>query len=87
MKPCISHRVLCGSDDVQIKDTIRQLAAEDVDPPVSEPARYLRSDLTRNGYRHLLAISELLKCILTSPIAQGLRHQHSTGNVAEVVGT
>ena len=45
---------------MQIKDTIRQRSAVDVDPPISDTAQYMRNDMTRHGYRHLLAISEFL---------------------------
>ena len=40
----------------QIKERIRSQAAVDVDPPLSAAAQYMRQDMTREGYRHLLAV-------------------------------
>ena len=41
---------------LQIKERIRSQAAIDVDPPLSAAAQYMRQDMTREGYRHLLAV-------------------------------
>lgn len=40
----------------QIKERIREQAKIDVDPPLSAAAQYMRQDMTREGYRHLLAV-------------------------------
>ena len=41
---------------LQIKERIRSQAAVDVDPPLLAAAQYMRQDMTREGYRHLLAV-------------------------------
>ena len=41
---------------LQIKERIRSQAVIDVDPPLSAAAQYMRQDMTREGYRHLLAV-------------------------------
>jgi hypothetical protein len=43
----------------QLKEALRQRYTEDVNPPVSEPARYMREEMTREGYRHLLAMTSV----------------------------
>ena len=42
----------------QIKEALRSQAAHDVAPPELSPAaRYIQDDMSREGYRHLLAVS------------------------------
>ncbi len=44
---------------MQIKEALRSQAAHDVTPPELSPAaRYIQDDMSREGYRHLLAVSE-----------------------------
>ena len=43
----------------QIKERIREQAKIDVDPPLSAAAQYMRQEMTREGYRHLLAVGVL----------------------------
>ena len=38
---------------------VRQQAAHDVDPPLSETAAYIKNEMTTEGYRHLLAVGAL----------------------------
>lgn len=38
---------------------VRQQAAHDVDPPLSETASYIKNEMTKEGYRHLLAVGAL----------------------------
>lgn len=45
----------CGYP-VQLKDMVRQRAAHDVDPPLSEAASYIKNEMSKEGYRHLLAV-------------------------------
>ena len=40
-----------------VKQALRDRAAADVDPPLTEIDRYLREQMTAAGYRHLLAIA------------------------------
>lgn len=34
---------------------VRKQAAHDVDPPLGETASYIKNEMTKEGYRHLLA--------------------------------
>jgi hypothetical protein len=43
----------------QIKQELLKRGDADLDPPVSENKRYLREDMSLEGYRHLLAIASL----------------------------
>lgn len=44
---------------MQIQDAVRTRAAHDVDPPqLSDVAKYMRKDMSLEGYRHLLAVGE-----------------------------
>lgn len=45
---------------VQLKDMVRQQAAHDVDPPLSEAASYIKNEMSKEGYRHLLAVGMVL---------------------------
>ena len=45
---------------VQLKDMVRQQAAHDVDPPLSETATYIKNEMSKEGYRHLLAVGTIL---------------------------
>ena len=45
---------------VQLKDMVRQQAAHDVDPPLSEAASYIKNEMSKEGYRHLLAVGMFL---------------------------
>lgn len=40
-----------------VKQALRDRAAADVDPPLNEGDRYLREQMTAEGYKHLLAIA------------------------------
>lgn len=37
---------------------VRQRAAHDVDPPLGETASYIKNEMSKEGYRHLLAVGE-----------------------------
>lgn len=54
---------------VQLKDMVRQQAAHDVDPPLSETASYIKNEMSKEGYRHLLAVGMILqpvcRCYIT----------------------
>lgn len=39
----------------ELKDMVRKQAAHDVDPPLGETALYIKNEMTKEGYRHLLA--------------------------------
>lgn len=43
----------------QIKQALVERAEQDVEPPLSENKRYIREQITRSGYRHLIAIASL----------------------------
>ncbi|KAL3133370.1 hypothetical protein ABBQ38_007241 [Trebouxia sp. C0009 RCD-2024] len=43
----------------QLKDMVRQQAAHDVDPPLSEAASYIKNEMSKEGYRHLLAVGSV----------------------------
>ncbi len=49
---------------VQIKEAIRAQAAYDVDPELSEPAKYMRNSMSLKGYKYLLAVGEHLLPLL-----------------------
>ncbi|MEG4443071.1 iron-containing redox enzyme family protein [Microcoleus sp. AT9_B5] len=42
-----------------VKQALRDRAAADVDPPLTQTDRYLREQMTAAGYRHLLAIGSI----------------------------
>ena len=44
---------------LQLKDMVRKQAAHDVDPPLGETALYIKNEMTKEGYRHLLAAGKL----------------------------
>ncbi len=48
-----------GTCGVQLKDMVTQQAAHDVDPPLSETASYIKNEMSKEGYRHLLAVGKL----------------------------
>jgi hypothetical protein len=41
---------------LQIKERLQEGYKVDVDPPLSDSARYMREDMSLQGYRHLLAV-------------------------------
>ncbi len=43
---------------MQLKEMVRQQAAHDVDPPLSEAAAYIKNEMSKEGYRHLLAVGK-----------------------------
>ena len=45
-----------SGDGLQIKAEIESRSAEDVNPPPSEAQQYMRSKMTLEGYKHLLAV-------------------------------
>ncbi|KAK9820462.1 hypothetical protein WJX72_010607 [[Myrmecia] bisecta] len=51
-----AYKRLCPDE---IKEALRRQAAEDVDPPLSEGAAYMQNEMTREGYRHLLAVASV----------------------------
>ena len=52
---------------LQLKDMVRKQAAHDVDPPLGETASYIKNEMTKEGYRHLLAAGRL--STLGSPLS------------------
>lgn len=42
----------------QLKEMVRQQAAHDVDPPLGETASYIKNEMSKEGYRHLLAVGK-----------------------------
>lgn len=48
----------------------------DVDPPLSDSARYMREDMSLQGYRHLLAVGAPLRFF--ADIGVGTRVMRST---------
>ena len=40
---------------------VRQQAAHDVDPPLSETASYIKNEMSKEGYCHLLAVGTILQ--------------------------
>lgn len=42
--------------NLDVKQALKERGQQDLDPPLSEQSRYLRSQMTTAGYRHLLAI-------------------------------
>ncbi|KAK9830964.1 hypothetical protein WJX81_003304 [Elliptochloris bilobata] len=63
----------------EIKERIRSQAAVDVDPPLSAAAQYMRQDMTRDGYRHLLAVGSL------DGLAEASRQSRVCGGAANEV--
>ncbi len=51
----------------QVKAEIERRAAEDVDPEPSEAQQYMRSQISLEGYKHLLAVGALR--VLTATLA------------------
>lgn len=43
----------------ELKETVRQQAAYDVDPPLGETASYIKNNMSKEGYRHLLAVGSV----------------------------
>lgn len=41
---------------LQIKERLREAYKADVDPPLSDAARYMQQNMSLQGYRHLLAV-------------------------------
>lgn len=60
----------CGRG-MQLKDMVRQQAAHDVDPPLSEAASYIKNDMSKEGYRHLLAVGMPLTTVCRCSVGQG----------------
>ena len=56
----------------QVKQALRDLAAADVEPPVSDNSRYFRDDMTEAGYRRLLAIASLDGLVEASQLSRTL---------------
>ena len=48
----------------QLKDMVRKQAAYDVDPPLSETASYIKNEMSKEGYRHLLAVGTVTAWLL-----------------------
>ena len=44
---------------------VRQQAAHDVDPPLSETASYIKNEMSKEGYRHLLAVGTIRQAVCT----------------------
>lgn len=42
----------------QVKDALRQNAATDVDPELNAAAHYMRKEMGKAGYKHLLSVGE-----------------------------
>lgn len=42
---------------------VRQQAAYDVDPPLSETASYIKNEMSKEGYRHLLAVGMIVEAL------------------------
>ena len=55
---CCSWQDVCVCVCLQLKDVVRQQAAYDVDPALSETASYVKNEMGKEGYRHLLAVGE-----------------------------
>ena len=51
---------------VQLKETVRQQAAYDVDPPLGETASYIKNNMSKEGYRHLLAVGKCSSCLFVT---------------------
>ncbi len=62
-KPLCSATSKVAAWVLQIKERIRSQAAVDVDPPLAAAAQYMRQEMTREGYRHLLAVGARASCI------------------------
>lgn len=43
----------------ELKEMVRQQAAHDVDPPLGETASYIKNEMSKEGYRHLLAVGSV----------------------------
>ena len=43
---------------MQLKEMVRQKAAYDVDPPLGKTASYIKNEMSKEGYRHLLAVGK-----------------------------
>lgn len=56
----------------QIKQTLRDRAAADIEPPLSEDGRYFRDKMTQAGYRRLLAIASLDGLVEASQLSRTL---------------
>lgn len=53
----LSQFDVAALQQLDVKQTLIERAAADLDPPLSEESRYLRQQMTQGGYRHLLAIA------------------------------
>ena len=45
----------------QVQQALRQGYEDDIDPPLSALAQYIRDDLTNDGYKHMMAVGVLLR--------------------------
>lgn len=43
----------------ELKEMVRQRAAHDVDPPLGDTASYIKNEMSKEGYRHLLAVGSV----------------------------
>ena len=43
---------------VQVKEALREGYEEDVDPPLSSLAQYIKDELSNEGYKHMMAVGE-----------------------------
>ncbi len=41
---------------VQVKAALQQGYEDDVDPPLSKLAQYIKDELTHEGYKHMMAV-------------------------------
>ena len=57
-KPWLALLPTSAISSVQLKEMVRKQAAHDVDPPLSEAASYIKNEMSKEGYRHLLAVGK-----------------------------
>ena len=50
-----------GFDLWQVKDALRQGYEDDVDPPLSALAQYIKDELSNEGYKHMMAVGESIE--------------------------